>query len=148
MKGEYTMRPEEMKAALAKMIDDFWHKGDVDAAYGIYSDDIVFRRVPFPPVAGKEANMQADAGTLAAFTDNHTTIDEMIVEGDTAAMRWTWEAVHSGTSPSLGIPATGKRIRSVGCSVFTFRDGKVVEQWEYGDMLGLLQQLGVIPALG
>ena len=94
------MRPEKMKAALAKMIDDFWHKGDVDAAYEIYSDDIVFHRVPFPPVVGKEANMQADAGMLAAFTENHTTIDEMIVEGDTAAMRWTWEAVHSGTSPS------------------------------------------------
>jgi predicted ester cyclase len=65
-----------------------------------------------------------------------------------AAMRWTWEAVHSGTSPSLGVPATGKRVRSVGCSVFRFRDGKVAEQWEYGDMLGLLQQLEVIPALG
>lgn len=142
------MKPEEIKAALAKMIDDFWHKGDVKAAYEIYSDDIVFHRVPFPPVVGKEANMQADAGTLAAFTENRTTIDEIIVEGDTAAVRWTWEAVHSGTSPSLGIPATGKRVHMVGCSVYTFRDGKIAEQWEYGDMLGLLQQLGVIPALG
>jgi hypothetical protein len=32
--------------------------------------------------------------------------------------------------------------------VFAFRDGKVVEQWEYSDMLGLLQQLGVIPPMG
>jgi len=142
------MKPEEMKAALAKMIDDFWHKGDVNTAYEIYSEDIVFHRVPFPPIVGKEANMQVDAGTLAAFTENHTTIDKMIVEGDMAAMRWTWEAVHTGTSPSLGIPATGKRVRSGGCSVFAFRDGKIVEQWEYGDMLGLLQQLGLIPALG
>jgi predicted ester cyclase len=41
-----------------------------------------------------------------------------------------------------------RTVRSVGCSVYHFRDGKIVEQWEYGDMLGLLQQLGVIPALG
>jgi steroid delta-isomerase-like uncharacterized protein len=142
------MRPEEMKAALAKMIDDFWRKGDVNAAYEIYSDDIVFHRVPLPPVVGKEANMEADAGMLVAFTENRTTIDEMIVDGDTAAMRWTWEAVHTGTSPSLGIPATGKRVRSVGCSVFNFRDGKVAEQWEYSDFHGLLQQLGVIPPMG
>jgi steroid delta-isomerase-like uncharacterized protein len=142
------MKSKEIKAALAKMIDDFWHKGDVDAAYQIYAQDVVFRRIPFPPIVGKEANMQADAGMLAAFTENHTVIDDMIVEGDTAAMRWTWEAVHTGTSPSLGIPATGKHVRSVGCSVFTFRDGKVAEQWEYSDMLGLLQQLGVIPAFG
>jgi steroid delta-isomerase-like uncharacterized protein len=142
------MKPKEMKTALAKMIDNFWHKGDVDAAYEIYSDDVVFHRVPFPPVVGKEANMQADADMLAAFTENRTTIDDMIVESDTAAMRWTWEAVHTGTSPSLGIPATGKRVSIVGCSIFHFKDGKIIEQWEYSDMLGLLQQLEVIPALG
>lgn len=142
------MKPEELKTALAKMIDDFWHKSDIDAAYEIYADDVVFHRVPFPPVVGKEANMQADADTLAAFTENRTIIDEMIVEGDTAVIRWTWEAVHTGTSPSLGIPATGNRIHMVGCSVYYFRDGKIGEQWEYSDILGLLQQLGVIPALG
>jgi predicted ester cyclase len=48
----------------------------------------------------------------------------------------------------LGIPATGKRVHFVGCSVYRFLDGKIVEQWEYGDVLGLLQQLGVIPPLG
>jgi steroid delta-isomerase-like uncharacterized protein len=142
------MTPEEMKAALVKMNDDAWHKRDLDAAYEIYSDDVVFQRIPFPPVVGKEANMQADAGTLAAFTDTRSTIDEMVIEGDTAVIRWSWEGTHSGVSPSLGIPATGKRIQFVGCSVYHFQDGKIVEQWEYGDMLGLLQRLGVIPALG
>jgi len=137
-----------MKAALAKMNDDAWHQRDLDAAYEIYSDDVVFQRVPFPPVVGKEANMQADAGTLAAFSDTRSTINEMVVDGDTAVLRWTWEATHTGTSPSLAIPATGKHVRIVGCSVYHFRDGKIVEQWEYGDLLGLLQQLGVIPALG
>jgi predicted ester cyclase len=68
--------------------------------------------------------------------------------GDTAVVRWPWEATHSGVSPSLGIPPTGKRVGIVGCSVFHFKNGKIVEQWEYSDMLGLLQQLGVIPALG
>jgi len=142
------MTPEEMKAGLVKMNDDAWHKRDLDAAYEIYSDDIVFQRIPFPPVVGKEANKQADAGTLAAFTETHSVIDDMIVEGDTGVLRWTWEAVHSGTSASLGIPATGKRVHVVGCSVYRFQDDKIVEQWEYADWLGLLQQLGVIPALG
>jgi steroid delta-isomerase-like uncharacterized protein len=142
------MTPEEMRAALTKMLDDFWHKEDVEAAYAIYADDVVFQRIPFPPMVGKAANMQADAGMLAAFSDNRTTVDEIIIEGDAAAIRWTWEATHSGVSPSLGIPPTGKRVSIVGCSVFHFKDGKIVEQWEYSDMLGLLQQLGVIPALG
>jgi len=61
------MKPEAMKAALVKMNDDAWHARDLDAAYAIYADEVVFQRVPFSPVVGKEANMQADAGTLAAF---------------------------------------------------------------------------------
>ena len=142
------MTPEEIKAALVKMNDDAWHKRDLDAAYEICADDIVFQRIPFPPVVGKEANKQADAGTLAAFSDVRSTIDDTLVDGETAVIRWTWEGTHSGPSPSLGIPTTGKRVRFVGCSVYYFREGKVAEQWEYGDMLGLLQQLGVIPALG
>jgi len=140
------MTPEEMKAALVKMNDDTWHRRDLDAAYALYADDVVFRRIPFPPVVGKEANKEGDAGTLAAFSDVQSTIDDMIVDGETAVIRWTWEGTHSGLAPSLGIPATGKRVRFVGCSVYYFREGKIAEQWEYGDMLGLLQQLGVIPA--
>jgi steroid delta-isomerase-like uncharacterized protein len=142
------MTPEEMKAALVKMNHDAWHKRDLDAAYGIYADEVVFQRIPFPPVVGKEANMQADAGTLAAFSETRSDIDELIVEGDTGVLRWTWEGTHSGPLASIGIPATGKRIRFMGCSVYRFRNGKIVEQWEYGDLLGMLQQLGVIPAFG
>jgi steroid delta-isomerase-like uncharacterized protein len=142
------MNTEEMKAALIKLIDDAWHKRDLDAAYEIYSDDVVFQRIPFPPVAGKEVNKQDDADVLAAYTETRTVIDDVIVEGDTGVLRWSWEAVHSGPSASLSIPATGKHVRMLGCSVFRFRDGKIVEQLEYSDVLGLLQQLGVIPALG
>ena len=142
------MTPEEMKAVLVKMNDDAWHKQDLVAAYGIYSDDVVFQRIPFPPVVGKQANMQADAAMLAAFTDVRSVIDEVIVADDTGVLRWTWEGTHTAASPTLGIPATGKRVRFSGCSVYRFRDGKIVEQWEYGDLLSFLQQLGVIPALG
>jgi steroid delta-isomerase-like uncharacterized protein len=142
------MIPEEMKAALVKMNDDAWHKRDLDAAYEIYSDEVVFHRLPFPPEVGKEANMQADAGMLAAFSDVHSNIDEIIVDGDTAVIRWTWAANHTGTSPSLGIPATNKRVSYAGTSVYHFNENKIVEQWEYGDLLGFLQQLGVVPPLG
>jgi len=72
----------------------------------------------------------------------------MIVDGDTAALRWTWEGTHTGALPSLGIPATGKRVRFSGCSIYHFRDDKIVQQWEYGDLLGFLQQLGVVPSFG
>jgi len=77
-----------------------------------------------------------------------STIHELVVEGDTVVAHWTWQAIHTGTSPALGIPPTGKQIQFSGCSIYRFKDDQIVEQWEYGDMLGMLQQLGVIPPLG
>ena len=59
-----------------------------------------------------------------------------------------WPCIYNGISPSLDIPPTGKHVGVVGCSVCHFKNGKIVEEWEYSDMLSLLQQLGVIPALG
>jgi predicted ester cyclase len=48
----------------------------------------------------------------------------------------------------MGIPPTGKRIQFSGCSIYHFEDDRIVEQWEYGDMLDMMQQPGIIPALG
>jgi predicted ester cyclase len=58
------------------------------------------------------------------------------------------ESVHTGTLQSMGIPATGKQVQFSGCSIYHFKDDKIVRQWEFGDLLGFLQQLGVIPSPG
>lgn len=103
-------------------------------------------RAPFPPVVGKEANRKLDEGMLAAFTETRSIIHELVAEGDTLVAHWTWQAVHTGTTPTLDIPPTGKQVQFSGCSIYHFKDDKIVEQWEYGDMLGLMQQLGLAPA--
>ena len=74
--------------------------------------------------------------------------DEMVGEGDTIAYRYTWQGKHTGLSPSLPIPPTGKEVTLVGCIVVHIADGKIVEEFEYSDYLGFLQQLGVVPPLG
>jgi steroid delta-isomerase-like uncharacterized protein len=144
--GGNAMTPEEMKSAVLKANEDFWHKRDLDEAYRIVADEIVFHRPPFPSAVGKEVNRKGDEGMLAAFTETQSTIHELVVEGDTAVAHWTWQAVHTGTLPTMGIPPTGKQVQFSGCSIYHFKDGKIVEQWEYGDMLGFMQQIGVIPA--
>lgn len=103
-------------------------------------------RAPFLPVVGKEANRKLDEGMLAAFTETRSIIHELVAEGDTLVAHWTWQAVHTGTTPNLDIPPTGKQVQFSGCSIYHFKDDKIVEQWEYGDMLGLMQQLGLVPA--
>ena len=144
LKGDAHMSPEEMKSALIEL-----HKyadiSDLDAYYQRAADDFVFHRAPLPDIVGKEANIEADKAMLDAFTESNTTVHEIVVDGETAVTRYTWEAVHSGPTPSLGIPATGKRIKISGCMIYHWKNGKLVELWDCTDMLGLLKQLGVFP---
>jgi len=141
------VKAEEIRSVLTKMQDDIC-RGDLDAVYQYIASDYVFHRTPLPDTVGKEANRKGDEAFLAAFSDNRTTIHEIIVEGNTAAMHYTWEAVHTGVSPSLGIPPTGKGLRLSGCMIYHWEEDKIVEQWDYADMLGLMQQLGLIPTPG
>jgi len=50
--------------------------------------------------------------------------------------------------PLPGIPPTGKEATLTFTDIYRIVDGKIVEQWTEGNLLSLLQQLGVIPALG
>jgi predicted ester cyclase len=72
----------------------------------------------------------------------------MVAEGDRIAYRYTWRAKHTGQSPTLPIPPTGKEVWMEKCVVAHINDGKIVEEFEYADYLGFLQQLGVVPPLG
>jgi steroid delta-isomerase-like uncharacterized protein len=83
---------------------------------------------------------------LLAFPDWHGTVDEIIVEGNRVANRWTGHGTHLGDL--MGVPATGKPVTISGITVFHIGGGKVVEEWTQADLLGLMQQIGIIPAPG
>jgi steroid delta-isomerase-like uncharacterized protein len=83
---------------------------------------------------------------LAAFPDLHLTIEDQIAEGDKVVIRWTAHGTHKGNF--MGIPPTGKEAVVTGITIDRFANGKTVEAWNNSDDLGLLQQLGVVPAPG
>ena len=70
----------------------------------------------------------------------------MIAEGDKVLVRLTTRATHQGEL--LGIPPTGKAVTITVMGLFHVADGKIGEQWVARDDLGMMQQLGVIPAPG
>jgi steroid delta-isomerase-like uncharacterized protein len=81
-----------------------------------------------------------------AFPDLVTTVEDMVAEGDRVAVRHTHRATHTGAFQ--GIPPTGKRIEVTGIEVLRMREGQIAEFWHMDDFLGLMQQLGVVPAPG
>ncbi len=81
-----------------------------------------------------------------AFPDGKHTIAFQIAEGDKVVTRVVYAGTHTGTFQ--GIPATNKPIRITGTVIGRVVDGKIVERWAEFDAMGLMQQLGVVPAPG
>ena len=81
---------------------------------------------------------------LAAFPDARITIDEQFAEGDRVATRWTGRGTHQGEIE--GISPTGKEVTVTGLTFSRLESGKVIEEWITWDTLGMLVQLGAVPA--
>ena len=80
--------------------------------------------------------------------DDVITLHEVIVAENRAVTRWTFQGTQIGQSPTTGASPTGKQVTFTGCNVAHWKNGQIVEEWEYSDWLVLLQQLGVVPTLG
>ena len=79
----------------------------------------------------------------ASFSDIHVTVNHTVAEGDTACIRWTCTAKHTGAA--LGISPTGKSVRMTGITILRASGGKIDEAWQNWDMLGMLEQVQGTP---
>jgi steroid delta-isomerase-like uncharacterized protein len=133
------------KALMRRAIERVWSQGDFDIIGELITSDFVAHLTsPTAELHGPEGVRQYFAMLHEAFPDITFTIEDQIAEGDRAVTRWTAHATHAG--PFQGIPATGQQVRVTGLTINRFANDKVVEGWSSIDGLGLLQQLGVIPA--
>ena len=94
---------------------------------------------------GPQGTRELIEGYRTAFPDIKITVEEQIAEGDLVATRWTAKGTHKGEL--MGIAPTGKESTVTGVTIDKIKDGKIVESWNNWDTLGMMQQLGVIPAL-
>jgi steroid delta-isomerase-like uncharacterized protein len=98
---------------------------------------------PVPvPAAGREGFMQLIAGFREAFPAQRTELHQLIAEGDLVVALHTHHATHGG--PFMGLPATGREVAVAGLEAFRIVDGKIAEFWHQDDLLGLLNQLGML----
>lgn len=136
------MTAADNTAVVQRFVDEFWNGGNLLAADELMAADAVIHE----PVAGTPADLKMMAGNfLAAFPDWHSTVEEMIVEGDRVAERWTGRGTHRGEFQ--GISPTGNRVEVPGVVFYRIAGGKIVEFRGRFDQLRLLQQLGVVPGM-
>jgi predicted ester cyclase len=81
---------------------------------------------------------------LEAFPDTHFTVDAQLADGDYVITRWTATGTQEGEL--MGLAPSHKRVTVTGITIDRFEGGKVVESWSNWDTMGMMQQLGAVPA--
>ena len=93
--------------------------------------------------ASLEEDMAAAREERKAAPDLHFKINETIAERDLVLVYWT--ASGTNTHEGMGFPATGKSFTEPGMTLFRFKAGKMIEEWNVLDMGSIMQQLGLVP---
>ena len=139
------MTEETNKALLRRTYEEWFNQGNLTNVDELIAPDFINHEVP-PGMnnRGPESMRQVVMMLRSAFPDLHFTIEELVAEGDTVAGHVTMSGTHQG--PFMGIAPTGRSFRQAQMHFVRFRDGKGIEHRAVRDDLGMMQQLGAIPA--
>ena len=131
----------EENMAVVRRVADALNKGKVDILDEVCNADFVYHN-PIGPDMDREGLKKAQAMMCAAFPDRHIVVADMFAAGDKVATRVTVRGTHQGEL--WGVPPTGKEMGFTSFIIDHFADGKVVEEWQITDFLGLMRQLGLV----
>lgn len=137
------MSAEENKHLVRRFLEEVGNQGNIAVVDELVTADMIeHEEIPgIPP--NREGVKQAFAMFRTAFPDMRVTIEDLIAESDKVVARETWRGTHRGAF--MEIPPTGKQVEVTGIDILRIANGKMVEHWGQLDMLGMLQQLGVVP---
>jgi predicted ester cyclase len=99
------------------------------------------------PLPGQGSGRDGALDRFAMITSGlapRFTIDDVVAEGDRVVVRWTNVGTHIGEF--AGVPPTGRTFSIGGIDIYRLADGVLCEHWDQVDQLGLLGQLGLLPA--
>ena len=133
-----TIAQDALKAARAS-----WNAGDLDGYLELYDESIRLHGYSPEPMGKAEVREFYEA-IFAAFDSPQLDFHEVLWDGASCTIRFTTTGRHVGEF--LGVPATGNDIAVPGITILRFAGDRVVERFSQADMLGLMVQIGAIPA--
>ena len=140
------MSVEGNKALVRRLREEDISQGDEAVAEAIIHPDFVDHTNPPGMQHGLAGHLAIVRLFRAAFPDQWWQIEDLVAEGDKVVARTTMRGTQRGEF--FGIPPTGKTVEGAGVHVMRIADGKIAEHWGSNDDLGLMRQLGAIPAPG
>jgi steroid delta-isomerase-like uncharacterized protein len=135
---------QQNKAIVRDFIDGLFTKGDLGAVDTYLAEDFINHDPPLGVSADREGMRAAGAMIRAACPDWHSDLHLLVAEDDLVVERFTASGTQRGEL--MGVAPTGRTVSLPGINIFRLRDGLIVEWWGRLDELGLLRQLGMMPA--
>ena len=141
------MSTEQNKALFRRFVDEVFNHGNMSLVDELVAPDFVEHEELPPGIPqDREGAKQLTTMLRSAFPDFKATIHDIIAEGDKVAVRMTWSGTQQGEF--MGIPPTGKSVSIGVFDIVRVAGGKLVDHWGQMDNMGMMQQLGVVPAPG
>ena len=135
---------EENKALARRWAEDVMNQRNLNAVDKIYASDFVGHDSAMPEdVRGVEGAREFYSMYQSAFPDAEIIIEDQVAEGDKVATRWTGRATHQGEL--MGVSPSGNRVEVPGITISRIEGGKVIEEWDIYDALGMMQAIGAVP---
>ena len=133
---------EENKANIRRQINKCWNKGDFSAVPKLISQDFIYH-TPKKVLKGIDGFKEWVDLWRTGFPDFHMTVEEMIGEKDTVVVKLTWEGTFTGVFD--GYNPTGNKVKMDELWLYRFQNGKDIGPLPYGNMLSLIEQMGINP---
>ena len=136
---------EQNKATARRLFEEILSKGLGDAIAEVVAADY-HEHDPANEVdtRGADGMRREFEAYRSAFDPFQFTVEDQLADGDEVATRWSFRGTHAGEF--AGIPPTGNEVTLTGITIFRFAGGMIHEGWWNWDTLGLMQQVGAIPA--
>lgn len=142
-----TTTQADTKEIVRQMNEEVWGEGDLDLIDEYVAEDYVEHNTASPrDIHGPDGYRENVEMVRAAFPDMDVIVEDIIADGDKVAYRYTIVGTHEG--PFMGIEPTGVEVEIAGSGIARFEDGQLVESWSNVDVMGTMQQLGVIEPPG
>jgi steroid delta-isomerase-like uncharacterized protein len=136
------MAARENKAIARRIFEEVINTGDLSLADQFIAQEMVSHNNPPDAPSGIEGFKHFVTTFRAAFPDLTFTIEDMITERDKVVARVSLRGTHKGDF--MGVPATGRSVEMDSIDIMRFAEGKLIEHWGQGDVVGLMQQLGAV----
>jgi steroid delta-isomerase-like uncharacterized protein len=133
------MSDDELRTAVRRFFEEVWNKGNVGETDAFLAEEFISHNTFDVRIVGPREYGAAVTDYRAAFPDLHTTLEDVLVDGDRVAVRGTDRGTQRGDF--MGIPASGREATTTWIEIFRMENGKAAEGWLESDTAALRNQL-------